>query len=139
MTTERIQVLDYVTVDGVTLAPSGNPHTVSASTAALLIAARKALPYSKPPRLMPLYIAVITAADLPGFVGQPSVVYELDQPPYTWHRWNGSALVEITTGPITATPPTPSPPPPADATPEGALLLDGAALVLDGDHLVLSP
>lgn len=81
MTTERIQVLDYVTVDGVTLAPSGNPHTVSASTAALLIAARKALPYSKPPRLMPLYVAVITSADLPGFVGQPGVVYELDQPP----------------------------------------------------------
>ncbi len=96
-TTTRIHVFGYATGDGgAQLAPSGNPHTVSAETASRLISAGLARAASQSPLAMPFYVARISADEVATFTdGWPGTIYELDQPPHTWYRWDGSGLTPV--------------------------------------------
>lgn len=45
-----------------------------------------------------LGLQILTDAQLANITGRPSVLYELDHPPHTWYRWDGSAFVALADG-----------------------------------------
>ena len=138
MTATRIHVFGYATGDGgAQLAPSGNPHTVSAETASRLISAGLARAASQSPLAMPFYAARISADEVPAFTeGWPGVIYVLDRPPYTWYRWDGSSLVELASS--AAAPPPPPPPPAPSPIPDGALAISSGVLAIPAGILVFA-
>jgi hypothetical protein len=75
---------------------------------------------------MAVQLQIVTALEIQRRIGQRSVVYELNVPPYTWYRWDGEQYVEFGALPV------------APDFPVDVLRLDDDAISLDDEYLSLA-
>ena len=75
---------------------------------------------------MAVQLQIVTALEVQRRIGQRSVVYELNVPPYTWYRWDGEQYIELG-GPVVVI-----------DFPVDVLRLDEEAISLDDEYMSLA-